>query len=105
MLLLIARYGSSTPLCRTQLVKRLSACAAELAWTVEIVPECPVFRSCSRSKASAPRISPSRIRSGLCRRLALSRSLIVTAGSHFALAGLQSGPGSGFESESLPCLR
>ena len=30
------------------MVKRLSAWAAELAWTVESVPECPVLRSCSK---------------------------------------------------------
>ena len=38
MLVLIARYGSSTPLCRTQLVKRASPCCAEFAWMVDNVP-------------------------------------------------------------------
>src|ERR1019366_7929159 len=64
MLLLMARYGSSISLWSTQVVKRLSAWAAELAWTVDSVPEFPVLSSCSKSKASPPRISPRMIRSG-----------------------------------------
>jgi hypothetical protein len=31
MLVLIARYGNSTPLCKTQLVNLASPCFAELA--------------------------------------------------------------------------
>ncbi len=42
MLVLMARYGSSTPLCKTQLVKRARPCLAELAWMVESVPAWPV---------------------------------------------------------------
>src|SRR5437016_4719448 len=68
MLVLIARYGKSIPLCRTQLVNRARPCLADVAWTVERLPECPVLRSCRRSKASPPRISPRMIRSGLWRR-------------------------------------
>src|SRR5271155_4864065 len=49
MLVLIARYGSSTPLCRTQLVNRARPCCAEFAWIVDSVPECPVFRSCGKA--------------------------------------------------------
>jgi hypothetical protein len=44
MLLLMAREGSSISLWSTQVVNRLSAWAAELAWTVERVPECHVRR-------------------------------------------------------------
>src|SRR5487761_898813 len=66
ILLLIARYGSSMPLWRTQLVKRARAWAAELAWTVESVPEWPVLSNWSRSNASPPRISPRMMRAGRC---------------------------------------
>ena len=53
MFVLIARYGSSTPLCRTQLVNRASPCCAEFAWMVDSVPECPVFRSCRQIEGFA----------------------------------------------------
>ena len=53
MLVLIARYGSSTPLCRTQLVNRARPCCAEFAWMVDNVPECPVFRSCKKIEGFA----------------------------------------------------
>ena len=58
MSVLMARKGISTPLCSTHAVNREIPCAAEFAWTVEIVPLWPVFRSWSKSKASPPRISP-----------------------------------------------
>ena len=45
------------------------------------LPRCPVLRACSRSNASAPRTSPTRMRSGRCRSVARSRSAIVTGGS------------------------
>ena len=63
------------------------------------VPECPVFSNCSRSKASAGAkiFRPTKF-GQVCDELAFSRSLIVTAGNHFVLAGLQSGPGTAFES-------
>jgi hypothetical protein len=70
MLVLMARYGNSTPLCKTQLVKRERPCLAEFAWMVDNVPECPVFGSCRRSKASPARISPRISLSGRCRRAA-----------------------------------
>src|SRR5260370_339059 len=50
---------------------------------VESVPECPVFRSCRRSKASPPRISPRTMRSGRWRRAAFRRSRMATAGRPF----------------------
>ena len=57
-----------------------SACSAEFAWMVLRLPRWPVFSACSRSNASAPRTSPTRIRSGRCRSVARSRSAIVTGG-------------------------
>ena len=44
LFVLIERYGSSMPLCKTQLVNRASPCFAELAWIVLRVPAWPVFR-------------------------------------------------------------
>jgi hypothetical protein len=63
MFALTARYGISTPLCKTQVVKREMPWAADLEWTVEIVPLWPVSKRWSKSKASPPRISPRMIRS------------------------------------------
>jgi hypothetical protein len=42
------------------------------------VPEWPVLRSCNKSKASPPRISPSMIWFGRCRRAGFRRSRIDT---------------------------
>ena len=53
MFVLIALKGSSTPLCKTQLVKRARPCWAEFAWIVHSVPECPVFRSCKKIEGFA----------------------------------------------------
>ena len=46
----------------------MSASRGELAWTVEIEPSWPVFMACSMSSASAPRTSPTMMRSGRMRR-------------------------------------
>ena len=46
---------------------RWSASRGELAWTVDIEPSWPVFIACSMSSASAPRTSPTMIRSGRMR--------------------------------------
>ena len=47
---------------------------------VDSVPECPVFKACSKSNASALLLSPSRIRSGRC-RVARNKSRMLTAGT------------------------
>ena len=70
-----------TLLCSTQVVKRLSACRAELAWTVESVPECPVLRSCSKSNASAPANLSQDDAIGPVAEARLESSRMVTAGS------------------------
>ena len=66
------RCGSPTFAVRTQCASRVSACSAEFAWMVLRLPRWPVFRACSRSNASAPRTSPTRMRSGRCRSVARS---------------------------------
>src|SRR6516162_5485847 len=48
---------------------------------VESVPECPVFKACNKSNASPPRTSPTRMRSGRWRRVARTKSRMVTAGT------------------------
>jgi hypothetical protein len=42
MLVLIARYVRSIPLCKTQLVNRARPCFAELEWMVQIWGEVPI---------------------------------------------------------------
>ena len=64
MFAIIARCGSSIPLCKTQSAKRVTAWRAELAWRVQRLPACPVFNAWSKSKASPPRTSPTIIVSG-----------------------------------------
>ena len=56
-----------------------SMSSVEFACPVDRDPSCPVFIALSISSASAPRTSPTMIRSGLARRLVLIRSRIVTA--------------------------
>jgi hypothetical protein len=54
--------------------RRRSAPSSLFAWIVASMPRCPVFRASRRVRASAPRTSPTMIRSGRCRRIAFSRS-------------------------------
>ena len=75
------RCGRPTFAVSTQCASRVSACSAEFAWMVLRLPRWPVLSACSRSNASAPRTSPTRMRSGRCRSVARSRSAMVTAGS------------------------
>ena len=90
----------------TQLVKRLSAWAAELAWTVESVPECPVLRSCSKSNASGAANLSEHDSVGPVPEARLEELPDGYGGKYrFALAGLRSGPGWGSESEFPQYLR
>ena len=77
----VLRCGRPTFAVRTQCASRVRACSAEFAWMVLRLPRWPVFSACSRSNASGPRTSPTRIRSGRCLSAARRRSDIVTAGS------------------------
>ena len=74
--------GRSTPAMSTSVSTRASVSRGELAWTVEIEPSWPVFIAWSMSNASAPRTSPTMIRSGRMRSGVLTRSRTV----HLALA-------------------
>ena len=65
----IALIGMSKPDICIIISRRLSESRAELAWTVEIEPSWPVFMACSMSSDSAPRTSPTMMRSGRMRRL------------------------------------
>ena len=63
----IARTGRSYPAISTIVSMRWSASRGEFAWTVDIDPSWPVFIAWSMSSASAPRTSPTMIRSGRMR--------------------------------------
>lgn len=73
----IASSGSPSAPCNTIVSKRLIMSYVEFAWPVDREPSCPVFMACSISKASAPRTSPTTMRSGRIRKADLIRSLIV----------------------------
>ena len=63
----------------TMVSRRESMSFGEFAWPVESEPSCPVFIACSMSSASAPRTSPTTIRSGRIRREDLIRSRMLIA--------------------------
>ena len=63
----IALIGRSIPAISTIVSIRASASRGELAWTVVSEPSWPVFIACSMSSASAPRTSPTMMRSGRMR--------------------------------------
>jgi hypothetical protein len=69
--------GSSKPAIITIVSTRCTASRVLLACTVVIEPSCPVFIACSMSSVSAPRHSPTTIRSGRIRKLLISKSRIV----------------------------
>ena len=64
----IARSGRSTPAVSTSVSRRESASRGEFAWIVVSEPSWPVFIAWSMSSVSAPRTSPTMIRSGRMRR-------------------------------------
>src|SRR5471032_2132832 len=59
--------------------RRVSASRAVLAWMVAIDPSWPVFIACSMSSASAPRTSPSMMRSGRIRSALRTSARCVTS--------------------------
>ena len=63
----IARRGRSTPAVSTSVSRRDSASRGEFAWIVVSEPSWPVFIAWSMSRVSAPRTSPTMIRSGRMR--------------------------------------
>ena len=75
----IERSGKSTPVIMIICSSRESASRGVLAWIVVIEPSWPVFIACSMSSASAPRTSPTMIRSGRMRSALRTRSCCVTA--------------------------
>ena len=82
----IARWGSSTPAVITSVSSRASASRGEFAWIVVSEPSWPVFIAWSMSRVSAPRTSPTMMRSGRMRRAlrTSSRILISPLPSMFA---------------------
>ncbi len=64
-----ASKGMSIEAIITIVSRRDRASRAELEWIVDMLPSWPVFMACSMSSASEPRTSPTRMRSGLIRRL------------------------------------
>ncbi len=74
----MARIGRSKPAISTIVSMRLMASRGLLAWTVVIEPSWPVFMAWSMSSASAPRTSPTMMRSGRIRRAFLTRSRMAT---------------------------
>ena len=83
-----ASNGMSIEAIITIVSRRESASRAELEWMVDMLPSWPVFMACSMSSASAPRTSPTRIRSGRIRRLLRRSCRIVSSPLPSTLAGL-----------------
>ena len=67
--------------------RRASASRGELACTVDSEPSWPVFIAWSMSSASAPRTSPTMMRSGRMRSALRTRSRMVTSPLPSMLAG------------------
>ena len=63
----MARVGRSKPAISTIVSRRASASRGALACTVDSEPSWPVFMAWSMSRASAPRTSPTMMRSGRMR--------------------------------------
>src|SRR6202162_233752 len=83
-----ASKGMSIEAIITIVSRRDSASLAELEWMVDMLPSWPVFMACSMSRASAPRPSPTRIRSGRIRRLLRKSCRIVSSPLPSTLGGL-----------------
>ena len=73
----MARLGRSKPAMSTIVSSRHSASRGALAWTVDSEPSWPVFMAWSMSRASAPRTSPTMMRSGRMRSALRTRSRMV----------------------------
>ena len=86
----IARTGNSNPAISTMVSRRDSASRGEFACTVVSEPSWPVFMAWSMSSASAPRTSPTTIRSGRMRNALRTRSRILTSPRPSAFAGRDS---------------
>ena len=74
---LIADSGMSPAPIMTRYSRRLMASRGLFAWTVTMDPGCPVFIACMASSASAPRTSPTTMRSGRIRSAFFNKSRIV----------------------------
>ena len=74
-----ARIGKLMPVIDTMVSMRPSASRGEFAWIVVSEPSWPVFIACSMSSASAPRTSPTMMRSGRMRSALRTRSRCVTS--------------------------
>ena len=72
-----ARIGKVMPVIDTMVSMRLRASRGVLAWIVVSEPSWPVFIACSMSSASAPRTSPTMMRSGRMRSALRTRSRCV----------------------------
>ena len=86
----IALTGSSMPAISTSISSRCSASRAEFAWTVVSDPSWPVFIAWSMSSVSAPRTSPTMIRSGRMRSALRTRSRMRTSPSPSTFGGRDS---------------
>ena len=86
----IAACGSPTPAISASVSIRRSASAGEFACTVVSEPSCPVLSACSMSSASAPRTSPTTIRSGRIRSAFTTSCRIVTSPRPSTFAGRDS---------------
>ena len=65
--------GTFSPAIRAALTRASKASLAELAWMVQVIPH-PALTARVSSKASAPRTSPTTMRSGLIASVTLTRS-------------------------------
>ena len=77
----IAWSGISSPDISTSVSSRLSASRGEFAWIVVSEPSWPVFIAWSMSSVSAPRTSPTTMRSGRMRSALRTSSRIRTSPS------------------------
>ena len=82
-----AACGSPTSAIRANVSTRRSASSGEPAWTVESDPSWPVVIAASMSSASAPRTSPTTIRSGRIRSAFRTSARIVTSPRPSRLGG------------------
>ena len=86
----IALIGSSMPAISTSISSRCRASRAELAWTVVSEPSWPVFIAWSMSSVSAPRTSPTMMRSGRIRSALRTRSRMRISPSPSTFGGRDS---------------
>ena len=79
--------GRPEPASSTSVSSRASASCVPLAWIVDSEPSCPVLSACSMSSASAPRTSPTTMRSGRIRSAARTSSRTATPPTPSAFGG------------------